>query len=226
MSPDLFATDTAPRRLAIEDADVRLWSRIDLPAPAEDLLQGLIATTPWRAESIVLWGRRYLQPRLIAWYGDPGRRYAYSGLDLEPLPWTPVLASVRDAVQDIARTRFDSVLLNYYRDHRDSMGLHSDDEPELGPMPVIASLSLGATRRFVLKHKSKAGLAPVRLDLPSGSLLLMAGSTQRCWKHGIGKQARPCGPRVNLTFRRIDAGLNDRVGASQSRWASQDRHWR
>ena len=122
---------------------------------------------------------------------------------MEPLPWTDTLAKVRAVVQDLADERFNSVLLNYYRDHRDSMGIHSDDEKELGPTPVIASLSLGATRTFVLKHKARPELKPVRLELPSGSLLLMKGLTQKNWKHGIDKQSRPCGPRVNLTFRRI-----------------------
>ena len=101
------------------------------------------------------------------------------------------------------RTDFNSVLLNYYRDHRDSMGMHSDDEPELGERPILASLSLGEERTFILKHKRDKALKPVRLKLASGSLLLMKGDTQRYWKHGIDKETRPCGPRVNLTFRRI-----------------------
>jgi alkylated DNA repair dioxygenase AlkB len=98
---------------------------------------------------------------------------------------------------------FNSVLLNYYRDQRDSMGFHSDDERELGERPIIASLSLGEERTFILKHKTKKHLKTVRLILASGSLLLMKGGTQRYWKHGINKESRPCGPRVNLTFRRI-----------------------
>jgi alkylated DNA repair dioxygenase AlkB len=106
-------------------------------------------------------------------------------------------------VQDLVHERFNSVLLNYYRDHRDSMGFHSDDERELGPTPIIASVSLGATRTFVLKHKTRPELKPIRLELPSGSLLLMKGLTQKNWKHGIDKQSKPCGPRVNLTFRQI-----------------------
>ena len=110
---------------------------------------------------------------------------------------------MRGVVEDLANERFNGVLLNYCRDHRDSMGFHSDDEKELGQAPVIASVSLGATRTFVLKHKTRSELKPVRLELPSGSLLLMKGLTQKNWKHGIDKQSRPCGPRVNLTFRRI-----------------------
>src|SRR5690606_28336171 len=99
--------------------------------------------------------------------------------------------------------RFNSVLLNYYRDHDDRMGLHSDDEPELGKNPTIGSLSLGAERTFLLRHKKRRDLRPVRIRLASGSLLVMRGETQHRWKHGVETERRPCGPRVNLTFRRI-----------------------
>jgi alkylated DNA repair dioxygenase AlkB len=95
------------------------------------------------------------------------------------------------------------VLLKYYRDNKDSMGFHSDDEPELGERPVIASLSLGEERTFILKHKTLKAIPAVRLRLVSGSVLLMRGDTQRHWKHGIPKESRRCGPRVNLTFRHI-----------------------
>ena len=110
---------------------------------------------------------------------------------------------IKNRVEAIAGTEFNSVLLNFYRHHRDSIGLHSDDEPELGRQPIIASLSLGEERTFVLKHKTRKDLKSVRLKLASGSLLLMKGETQRYWKHGIEKEKHPCGPRINLTFRRI-----------------------
>ena len=168
-----------------------------------ELLDALIEATPWRSETIRLFGKTHRQPRLIAWYADDGLTYSYSGSRLVATPWTSLLERVRKAVEAACGWRFNSVLLNYYRDHRDSMGMHSDDEPELGPNPVIASLSLGDARRFVMKHRQRKDLAPVRLDLASGSLLLMAGETQHHWKHGINKRARPCGPRVNLTFRSI-----------------------
>jgi alkylated DNA repair dioxygenase AlkB len=120
-----------------------------------------------------------------------------------PLAWTRALLEIKDCVEAAAESEFNSLLINYYRNHRDSMGLHSDDEPELGPAPVIASLSLGKERMFVLKHKRRRSLKVVRLPLASGSLLLMKGDTQRNWRHGIEKEAHPCGPRVNLTFRTI-----------------------
>jgi len=150
-----------------------------------------------------MWGRTLPQPRLTAWYGDPGRSYAYSGLRLDPLPWTPLLLDIKTRVEETAGSTFNSVLLNYYRDHHDSIGFHSDDEPELGDRPIIASLSLGAERTFILKHKTLGRLGRVQLRLAPGSLLLMSGDTQRCWRHGILTESRTCGPRVNLTFRRI-----------------------
>lgn len=203
MTPDLF--DKAPEleQFNIEDADISFASSIELRKDRDELLRELITDTPWRHESVTIWGKTHKQPRLIAWYGDSGRQYSYSGISLDPLPWTQALTELRHTVEGLAGEKFNSVLLNYYRNHRDSMGFHSDDERELGPTPIIASLSLGATRTFILKHKTRTDLKPVRLDLPSGSLIVMKGGTQKFWKHGIDKQTKPCGSRVNLTFRRI-----------------------
>ena len=178
-------------------------SYLSLAQPPHIVMDQLIDEVPWRAENIVVWGRTYPQPRLIAWYGDAGKNYTYSSIQSTPLPWTRALLDIKSRVEAVAHTDFNSVLLNYYRDHRDSMGLHSDDEPELGERPILASLSLGEDRTFILKHKREKALKPVRLKVTSGSLLLMKGDTQRYWKHGIEKETRPCGPRVNLTFRRI-----------------------
>ncbi|MEJ0002400.1 MAG: alpha-ketoglutarate-dependent dioxygenase AlkB [Pararobbsia sp.] len=203
MTFDLFANEPALERLDVEDAEIHFARYVDLPRPAEDLLREIVEETPWRSDSVTIYGKQYVQPRLIAWYGDPGKTYSYSGVSLEPLMWTPTLLEIRQVVQDLSGETFNSVLLNYYRDHRDSMGYHSDDERELGPTPIIASLSLGASRIFTLKHKTRRELKPVRLELASGCLLVMKGGTQRFWKHGIDKQTSPCGPRINLTFRRI-----------------------
>jgi alkylated DNA repair dioxygenase AlkB len=203
MNLDLFAAEPTLERLDVEDADISVAREIELPAPHDVLLKYLIEETPWRHEAVTIYGKKFMQPRLIAWYGDAGQKYSYSGIALEPLSWTPTLSRMRETVQEFAGEQFNSVLLNYYRDHRDSMGFHSDDEKELGPTPIIASVSLGATRTFVLKHKTRPELKPLRLQLTPASLLLMKGQTQKNWKHGIDKQAKPCGPRVNLTFRRI-----------------------
>lgn len=202
MTGDLFAEGEL-QRLDVPDADIYYSPRVDLGAAPDVLLKQLIEQIPWRTEVINLWGKAYQQPRLAAWYGDSAARYTYSGLSLDPLPWTDLLSMLRSRVQTLADAPFNSVLLNYYRDHRDGMGMHSDDEPELGPNPTIASVSLGEQRTFVMKHKFRKELKPVHLPLDSGSLLLMKGATQHHWKHGINKVTRPCGPRVNLTFRRI-----------------------
>lgn len=203
MAGDLFPPDMRLRRVPMPDADVFYLDRLALPKPDAALLRRLIAEVAWRAEEVVMWGRRLPQPRLTAWYGDAGARYAYSGIELHPLPWTPLLLDIKARIERTVGSSFNSALLNYYRDHHDSIGFHSDNEPELGERPVIASLSLGEERNFILKHKTAKHLEPVRLHLAPGSLLLMKGDTQRCWRHGIPKESRPCGPRINLTFRQI-----------------------
>ncbi len=194
-----------PLAIPIEDGDLLFWEDCGLEPPAAELLQFLIEETPWQQHDITLWGKTHPQPRLIAWYGDPGKAYSYSGVSLAPLPWTATLRRLRGHIEDITGQAYNSVLLNYYRDQRDSMGMHSDDEPELGDEPAIASLSLGEPRTFVMKHRSRPDVADCRFDLPSGSLLLMLGATQSYWKHGIPKRTRQLGPRVNLTFRDIKA---------------------
>jgi len=197
----LFQTNARLERIPMPDADVSYLNDLDLGLPPEVALHRLIADVPWRQENVVVWNKMYSQPRLTASYGDRDTHYTYSGLTLSPLPWTDLLREIKRRIETVAEASFNSVLLNYYRNNRDSMGFHSDDEPELGP--VIASLSLGEERTFVLKHKRNKSANPVRLKLASGSLLLMKGETQRNWKHGIAKLTHPCGPRVNLTFRRI-----------------------
>jgi alkylated DNA repair dioxygenase AlkB len=203
MTAELFASGARLERLRLEDAELFYLSRLELAAPDGQILQRLIAEVPWRSEQVVMWGRKVFQPRLTAWYGDACSRYAYSGVELDPLPWTPILADIKARIEAAVGSPFNSVLLNYYRDHRDSVGFHSDDEPELGARPVIASLSLGEERTFVLKHRKSRAVQPVHLRLASGSLLLMKGDTQRHWRHGVPKENLPCGPRVNLTFRTI-----------------------
>ena len=203
VTADLFSAQDGLAQIPMQDAEVYYLCHLALREGPRIVMRRLIDEISWRAESIVVWGRTCPQPRLIAWYGDLGTTYTYSGIQLTPVPWTQVLLDIKSRVEAVAHTDFNSVLLNYYRDHRDSMGMHSDDEPELGERPVLASLSLGEERIFILKHKREKALKPVRLRLASGSLLLMKGETQRHWKHGIDKETRPCGPRVNLTFRRI-----------------------
>jgi alkylated DNA repair dioxygenase AlkB len=194
-------TDFEIERLPLVDADLLLWRQVDLGRPYDTLLQALTDDTPWRQEEITVYGKPYLQPRLSAWYGDLA--YRYSGIRLEPLPWTTTLLEIKRRVETLVKHNFNSVLLNLYRDQHDGMGMHSDDERELGPEPAIASLSLGEERTFLLKHKSRKDLKTVKLTLPSGSLLLMQGQTQQHWRHGINRERQVCAPRLNLTFRTI-----------------------
>jgi alkylated DNA repair dioxygenase AlkB len=196
---DLFPPSATLVPIPIEDGVLALQQQLALPYSNEDILKRLLAQTPWRAETVVVFGKRHLQPRLTAWYGEAS--YTYSGLRLEPLPWTPLLGELRAAVEAACGARFNSVLLNLYRNGRDSMGMHSDDEPELGPEPLIASLSYGTARTFILRHKRNK--QTLRLPLGDGTLLLMAGTLQQHWLHGINKSARALGARLNLTFRYI-----------------------
>lgn len=203
---DLFTSSNSLIPIPIPDGELLWLEQLPLGLANEEVLARLVAETSWRAESITLWGKQQLQPRLTAWHGDA--RYSYSGLDLEPLPFTPLLLDIRHAVETATGEAFNSVLLNYYRDGRDSMGMHSDDEAELGPEPAIASVSFGATRTFILRHRQSK--QTVRLGLTSGSVLLMRGKTQHFWLHGINKSARQIGPRVNLTFRKILPSVDKR----------------
>ena len=196
---DLFSSPHILTPIPLPDGELALLGQLAISLDKEAALAALIAETGWKAEHITLYGRRHLQPRLTAWHGEAS--YTYSGLTLDPLPFTALQREIKAAVEAATGRRFNSVLLNYYRNERDSMGMHSDDEPELGAAPAIASVSFGATRSFILRHKRSK--QTVKLDLEAGSLLLMSGETQKNWLHGINKQAQHCGPRVNLTFRYI-----------------------
>jgi alkylated DNA repair dioxygenase AlkB len=203
MTDDLFSDTDHFQKIPMPDADVFYLHNLELSLSYDALLKKLISETPWQQKSVLVWAKEFQQPRLIAWYGDPGRNYSYSGIRLTPIAWTELLLEVRRNVEEATTASFNSLLLNYYRDNRDSMGFHSDDEPALGDRPIIASLSLGEERTFVMKHKTDRYVKPIRLRLASGSVLLMKGNTQRFWQHGIAKATRRCGPRLNLTFRTI-----------------------
>ncbi|MEE4146749.1 MAG: alpha-ketoglutarate-dependent dioxygenase AlkB [Halieaceae bacterium] len=196
-------TPGEPESLPLPDGELLLYTGLRLGCREDSLLRRLIDDVDWRQEHVTLFGKTHKQPRLVAWYGDREARYRYSGKTYDPHPWDNTLLRLKALAEQASASRFNSVLLNYYRDGRDAMGLHADDEPELGPEPVIASLSLGATRTLYFRHRFRRELATVNVPLPSGSLLVMRGATQRNWKHGIRKLSRPCGPRINLTFRQI-----------------------
>ena len=196
---DLFAPQAGLLPLPLNDGELGWMAQLLLPWSNADVFARLLAETDWREETVVVYGKRHLQPRLSAWYGE--KAYAYSGLRLQPTPFTPLLVTLRDAVEAATGHAFNSVLLNYYRNERDSMGMHSDDEPALGPRPAIASLSFGEARTFILQHKHTR--QTVRVPLTDGSLLLMAGDTQQNWLHGINKMTKSLQARINLTFRKI-----------------------
>lgn len=194
-----------PRPLPLPDADLAFDPHWLAAGDAHALLAALRATIAWEVHRVRLFGREYPSPRLSCWIGDAGASYRYSGARFEPHAWPDALQPLRDRLRGELGIDFNSVLANLYRDGRDAMGWHSDDEPELGPLPVIASLSLGATRRFVLRHRRDPARR-LALELPHGSLLVMAGATQRNYRHALPRTARPVGERINLTFRRIEPG--------------------
>ncbi len=190
------------QRLQMDGADVTYHPCPNLGQPADELFSALLSNIPWEQRSIRIQGRDIPQPRLVSWHGDVP--YTYSGLRLMPKPWTPMLQVIRSQVEALAGCSFNSCLLNQYINERSSIGMHADDEPELGPRPIIASVSLGAERIFDMRRKDKTG-RPVHINLEHGSVLIMAGDTQRNWLHGIAKTTVRSGPRINLTFRATKA---------------------
>lgn len=155
----------------------------------------------WSQEEITLYGKKVRIPRLQAWHGDADAIYAYSGLPLQPNPWTPALKALKHACEEHLSCQFNSVLGNWYRDGQDSMGMHADNEPELGVKPVIAALSFGQTRTLKFRHRTKSESVDIAME--SGSLLVMSGVTQQYWQHGISKSVKTMDERISLTFRRI-----------------------
>jgi alkylated DNA repair dioxygenase AlkB len=188
--------------LVLPGAEVHLEPAWLEPGEAGALFEALRAAIPWETYRIRLFSRDVDSPRLSCWIGDPDATYTYSGTRFRPNPWPVVLEPVCERLARECGINFNSVLANLYRDGRDSMGWHSDDERELGAQPVIASLSLGATRRFVLKHRNDPS-RKLALDLPHGSLLRMRGATQANYRHALPRTAKPIEARINLTFRRI-----------------------
>ncbi|EKD08690.1 MULTISPECIES: alpha-ketoglutarate-dependent dioxygenase AlkB family protein [Limnospira] len=184
------------------DGLVILYGNFLKLAESDRLFGELYKSINWRQEQIKIFGKIRPIPRLTAWYADEGKSYTYSGIEHHAQPWNPTLKSIKSQVEDIAEVTFNSVLINLYRDGKDSMSWHSDDEPELGKNPIIASVSLGGTRRFSGKHKISKD-RKFHIDLTSGSLLLMKGETQHFWQHQIPKTSRVVEPRINLTFRMV-----------------------
>jgi len=191
-----------PEILKMPDAEVLFYPNLFSTSESIDLFQDLTLSIAWEQREIQVPGKTVPLPRLTAWYGEIDKVYRYSGMTHNPLPWTPTLEVIKQSVESAAGLQFNSVLLNLYRNEQDSVSWHSDDEPELGENPVIASVSFGASRLFQFKHRHDSKLRQA-VELTSGSLLLMRGTTQKFWKHQIPKVKEPCGARINLTFRVI-----------------------
>ncbi len=194
-----------PVNLLPFDGEALYFGPILQPASAADFLAAFRDSIPWRHDEVVIFGRRMRTARQVAWYGDAPFTYSYSGTARTALPWTEELLRLRRIVEERSNATFNSCLLNLYEHGGQGIAWHSDDEPALGPNPVIASVSLGADRRFCFRHKQTR--QDISIVLENGSLLLMAGLTQACWVHSLPKATRVVTPRINLTFRTIHPDL-------------------
>ena len=213
-SLDLFETEqienprnpkimTLPSGESMPDGEVIIYQNFFEEPESDRFFKELQNSLNWQQDKIRIFGKEVDLPRLTAWYGDEGKSYKYSGITMNPNPWIPVLLSIKKKIEKVVELDFNSVLANLYRDGKDYVSWHSDDEKELGNNPIIASVSFGATRRFQLRHKSNKDLDTVEISLTHGSLLIMTGSTQHFWKHQVPKTSKILTERINLTFRVI-----------------------
>jgi alkylated DNA repair dioxygenase AlkB len=190
-----------PTELPIAGGGLRYAGRFLPTQHADSLLVRLQSEVPWQQAEISLFGRKVLTPRLSCWMGDAEAVYRYSNTTFAPEPWLDCVLALKNQLEAAAGAPFNSVLLNYYRSGQDAMGWHSDDEPELGPQPVIASVSLGGVRRFLLRRKG--GGPSAAIEPAHGSLLLMQGDIQKNYQHSLPRTAKRVDARINLTFRKI-----------------------
>jgi alkylated DNA repair dioxygenase AlkB len=190
------------QNLLPKDGEVYYYPDFFTKEESDRLFQELKTRVNWKQEPIKIFGREVMQPRLTAWYGDDDKPYSYSGITMHPEPWTPALDLIKERIEEVSGTRFTSALLNYYRNQQDSMGWHRDNEKELGPNPIIGSVSFGEAREFQFRHYYDKSIKQALL-LTHGSFLLMKGSTQHYWEHALPKRSRVLGGRINLTFRKI-----------------------
>ncbi|WP_269240300.1 alpha-ketoglutarate-dependent dioxygenase AlkB family protein [Flavobacterium limnophilum] len=191
-----------PIILNLPDAEIIYYPHFFDKKEADTIFAELKNDIPWQQDDIRVYGKIHQQPRLTALFGNEGKSYSYSNIKMKPHPWTMLLQKIKLKVESVCDSNFTTVLLNQYRDGKDSNGWHADNEKELGVNPIIASVSFGAERVFQLKHNSIPGLKQ-NILLEHGSLLLMKRTTQNFWKHQIPKTLKPIGSRINLTFRVI-----------------------
>lgn len=190
-----------PENLLPYDGEAYLTRVITGADELNRIFLSLYSEINWQNDRVKMFGQLIITARKTAWYGDPGKTYKYSGMIKSPIPWSQTLLNLKSMVENVTGLTFNSCLLNLYQNGTEGMSWHSDDEQELGPLPCIASLSLGAERRFSFRHKHSAE----RIDilLPAGSLLLMKGNCQKYWKHALPLSKKVTAPRINLTFRHI-----------------------
>jgi alkylated DNA repair dioxygenase AlkB len=201
---DLFGQtiETPNPIIKLQDAELLYHPAFYQKAESDRIFKALLETIEWKQDKIMMYGKELPLPRLSAWYGDNNKPYTYSGITLNPLPWTDELLQIKEKIEAEAKVKFSSVLLNRYRDGQDYVGWHTDAEKELGKNPIIGSVNFGATRKFQLRriddHKEK-----FEVELKHGTFLMMGGSTQHFWQHQVPKTALKIGERLNLTFRVI-----------------------
>jgi alkylated DNA repair dioxygenase AlkB len=202
---DLFGQvfETPNPIIKMQDAELLYHPTFFNKAESDRIFKTLLETIEWKQDKIMMYGKEILLPRLSAWYGDNNKPYTYSGITLNPLPWTNELLKIKERIEKEANVKFSSVLINRYRNGQDYVGWHTDAEKELGKNPVIGSVNFGATRKFQLRriddHSEK-----FEVELKHGTFLVMQGSTQHFWQHQVPKTALKIGERLNLTFRVIN----------------------
>lgn len=208
MDTDLFGNSLDESISVVDDGlDISYWAAYLSKNEASNYLTLLLKEITWQQPEMWMFGRLVRTPRLTAWHGDENTTYRYSGIINRPAPWTPLLSRLRHLVETTTDRKFNSVLLNLYRNGSDYLSWHSDDEVELGVEPTIASLSLGASRTFCLRSKSPStNQKRVDIILGNGSLLCMRGQTQAQWDHSVKKEPKILDPRINLTFRSVNSG--------------------
>ncbi|MES3018293.1 MAG: alpha-ketoglutarate-dependent dioxygenase AlkB [Bacteroidota bacterium] len=195
---DLFNSETVTNLLPF-DGIVNYFGRIIEPQASSQYLQKLLHSIDWKNDEAVIFGKHIITKRKVAWYGDNDFAYTYSNTTKQALPWTNELLQLKGIAEKLSACSFNSCLLNLYHDGDEGMSWHSDNERSLGRDTAIASISFGAERKFMFKHKTTKQTVPVILE--NGSLLVMKGSTQTNWLHSLPKTTRVATPRINLTFR-------------------------
>lgn len=186
----------------LPNAEIEYYPNFFDAEKSKMLFEKLLNEIPWQQDNITVFGKTHPQPRLTCLFGNEGKPYSYSNIVMQPHHWNPLLMFIKNEIEEACLENFTTVLLNLYRDGKDSNGWHADNEKELGRNPVIASVSFGAERSFHLQHNTISD-AKLKITLENGSLLLMKGETQHFWKHQIPKTAKTLQPRINLTFRII-----------------------